>query len=395
MRTQNIRVWPIFLAALITEMATDIYLPAIPQLTRDLDISTGAATHTLTLHLFAQCVASLVYGGLSDAHGRRPLLLSGLSLFVVATFAAAFAPSLEWLMCARIAQGLGGISSYVIGLAMVRDVYSEKRALTILSMLYTTLAIGPAIGPILGGHIAEHWGWRGCFLTIGCVACCVLVLMVFQLPETHTKPSSKPRTRELLGTYKTVLKNSVFMRYAFISSIAYGGLWAYLAGSPFFFQNVLGLTPSEYGYLHTFGVVNFIIGTTLNRYLLNYTSADMLIRVGLGGLFLTSCLLVYLAASDAKQVWAFALAMIPYSIGLGLMFSNSNNTALDQCPKARGTASSVISMLEIVTPICTAWIVGELYNGSMMPTALVMLIAITVSLLLKWSLADNKGLKTN
>ncbi|MFN7710525.1 MAG: multidrug effflux MFS transporter [Holosporales bacterium] len=390
MKTQNLSVWPIFVAALVTEMATDIYLPAMPQMSRDFNITSGIATHTLTLHLFAQCIASLFYGALSDAHGRRPLLLSGLSLFVLATFAAAFAPNIEWLMVARLAQGLGGISSYVIGLAMVRDVYSEKRALNILSMLYTTLAIGPAIGPIVGGHIAEHWGWRGCFLTIGCIALGVLGLMIVQLQETHTQRTKKAQGPELMRNYKSVMQNSIFMRYALISSIAYGGLWAYLAGSPFFFQDVLRLSPAEYGYFHTFGVVNFILGTTLNRYLLRYLSVHALIRLGLLGLFFTSCSLVVLSQAANQKVWFYAVAMIPYSVGLGLMFSNSNNMALDQCPNVRGTASSVISMMEIVTPILTAWTVGHLYDGSLLPTSLVMLITIIIALGLKWSLSRTR-----
>ena len=253
----------------IQPVTTDLYLPALPALTRSLGAQMAAAQLTLSGLLLAFGCSQMVWGPLSDRFGRRPILLAGLGIYTVASLGSAFAPTMTLLIVWRIAQGAAMGAVVMCARAIVRDLYTPLDGARAMSKALTGLGIVACICAPLGGVLSEWLGWRAALMALTVYAVATLALVALRLPETlaHRNPKAL-QPRALVGTWMQVLRSPTFWAFSLQTTATYGGLFTFLAASSFVFIDVLGLTRTQFGWTMASACVAYLAGTFLCRRLL-------------------------------------------------------------------------------------------------------------------------------
>jgi DHA1 family bicyclomycin/chloramphenicol resistance-like MFS transporter len=250
-------------------LTTDLYLPALPQLTHELGASVSAAQLTMSALLLAFGLGQLVWGPLSDRHGRRPVLLAGLVSYVLASLLAALAGSIELLVALRMLQGLGVAAAVVVARAMVRDLYEPAQGAQVMARGLSGLGLIAIVSPIVGGLVTTLAGWRWAFVSVAVGGAAALALVVWRLPETlaetHRCRSQASALAGLLQGWGEVLSHPGFRAWALFTCCTYGGLFVFLASSSFVYIGVLGLGPLAYGALAASCSTCYLLGTVYCR----------------------------------------------------------------------------------------------------------------------------------
>ena len=277
-------------------LSTDFYLPSLPDIARVMDSDVAGAQATLSAFLFGFAGGQMLWGPLSDRLGRRPILLFGLGLFILATLACAFAPSIGWLTAARTVQALGASGPIVLGRAMVRDLYEGPRAGRELARMGMIMGLVPAIAPVLGGLLQDLFGWRSTFFASLVFA--TLLLLGDPAADAGDAAGALERSRcrlpSILRGYGVLLQNRAFRVYVALTALAYAGLFAFISGSSFVLIGLYGLSPVRYGLSFGFGVLGFILGTIIAQRLVGRRGMDGVIGLGVaclagGGLLMLLC----------------------------------------------------------------------------------------------------------
>ena len=245
------------LAASITPFATDLYLPAFPSMTVDLDTTASVVQLTLTAFLVGAGCGQLVFGPLSDRFGRIGPLTVGMAVYLAASIAAASAPSIEILVLARCVQGFAGASGIVIGRAIIADLAHGAEAARAMSFLLMMTVISPVLAPVIGSILTDPIGWRGLLWIVAGMAGAALVAVVMFVRETNppnTRSTASSRTR---GQTRRALLSRAYLGNLFAFSLSFAMMMAYISASPFFFQTILGLNEVEFGVV--FGVLTLML----------------------------------------------------------------------------------------------------------------------------------------
>ncbi len=261
-------------------VTTDLYLPALPGLRADLQAGMGATQLTLSALMLAFGLSQLVLGPLGDRFGRRPVLLGGLSLYVVAAIGAALASTIEGLVACRALQGLGLAASVVVARAMLRDWFEPQEGARMMAKALSGLGVIALASPLIGGVLAAGLGWRWAILATAVFGAATLALIALRVPESLPRPDlAALRPSGLVANWRTVLSNPTFRAYALLTALAYATLYAFLAGSSFVFIEVLGLRHHAYGALVAGGAALYVTGTLIcRRWLRTLSIADTVAR---------------------------------------------------------------------------------------------------------------------
>ncbi len=239
------------LLALLTSMgplSTDMYLPSLPDISQSMGTDDARTQLTLSVFLFGFAAGMLIYGPLADRLGRKPVLLSGLILFVLASIGCTFSPTIDVLIAGRFVQALGAAGPVVLARAIVRDLYRGPEAGRMLSHMGAIMGLVPAIAPVLGGVLHEAFGWRIIFAIIAALGLALLVLGAFSLPETLKNANRRASSpRQILRDYRHLLQNRGFRFYVAFACLSFAGLFAFISGSSFVLQDNYGLSPQIYG----------------------------------------------------------------------------------------------------------------------------------------------------
>src|SRR3954470_15989530 len=262
-------------------LSTDMYLPSLPAIARDLRATTAQTQLTLSAFLLGFAVGQFVYGPISDKVGRRPVLLAGLGLFLVASAACTLATSVEMLTAARFVQALGGSGPIVLARAMVRDLYEGPRAGKELSRMGAIMGLVPAVAPILGGVLQGLFGWRANFAaTVLCGAALGAAVLIV-LPETIPARSAAPLSLiSVLRGFGVLLRHKTYRVYVGLAAVSYAGLFAFISGSSFVLQGIYRLSELAFAFSFAFCVIGFITGTMLAQRLVGTRGLDRTIALG-------------------------------------------------------------------------------------------------------------------
>lgn len=228
-------------------LALNIFMPSMPGLQAEFRVPYGTVQLTLTLFLIGMAVCQLIYGPASDRVGRRPMLLGGLAVFVVASFLAAIAPTIELLVAARLLQALGGAAGIVLARTMVRDVFDRETSASVISYITMAFVVAPMVAPALGGFLDTLAGWRASFWLLAVFGAAVLAAAWFKLPETHINRGEAGGAMGLLGGALTLFAMQRFRSYVLTLSFTSAVFFAFLGGAPHIMVDVLQRTPMEYG----------------------------------------------------------------------------------------------------------------------------------------------------
>ena len=360
-------------------LATDFYLPSVPDIARVFGTTTAAAQATLSAFLFGFAAGQLLYGPLSDRLGRKPVLLAGLALFILATMACAAATSIDMLVGARFVQALGASAPIVLGRAMVRDLYEGPRAGQELARMGMIMGVVPAIAPVLGGVLQEAFGWRSTFIASLLFASALGVWIIMALPETLRRKLDEPLS--IIASVKgfgSLLKSRPYRAYVGLVSLAYGGLFAFISGSSFVLMGIYGLSPIQFGFSFALGVVGFITGTIVAQKLVLRRGLDGVIRLGVMCLAGGGALMLALTLIGTGSSLEITLPMAIYAAGVGLTMPQGQAAAMMPFPDRAGTASSFLGICQMTFAAFVGLLIGRVLTGSSLPgSALAMPLVIT------------------
>lgn len=354
-------------------LSTDFYLPSLPDIVRVMETDVAGAQATLSTFLFGFAGGQILWGPLSDRLGRRPVLLTGLALFTLATLACALAPSIEALTVARAVQALGASGPIVLGRAMVRDLYEGPRAGRELARMGMIMGLVPAVAPVLGGVLQQAFGWRSTFVASLAFAAVLAVVVGLLLPETLKTRSREPLSLlAIIKGFGTLLQNRAYRVYVGLTALAYGGLFAFISGSSFVLIGIHGLTPAQYGLSFGFGVLGFILGTILAQRLVGRRGMDGVIALGVaclagGGIAMLLCVLTGFAGP-----FGVIVPMALYACGVGLTMPQAQASAMMPFPDRAGAASSFTGLCQMLFSACVGLLVGHALKSGALPLPLVM-----------------------
>jgi MFS transporter, DHA1 family, multidrug resistance protein len=386
--------WQIAALALLLGLqpiSTDLYLPALPALRADLAAPMVATQLTLSALMLCFGLGQLLLGPLSDRVGRRPVLLMGLALYAAAAVGGALAASIELLVSCRALQGLGLAAAVVGARAMLRDWFEPQEGARVMARALGGLGVLAMLAPPLGGWLAGAFGWRWALLAIALAGAAALALVALRIPESLARPDPGAlRPRRLLANWALVLANPSFRAYALLTSLTYGTLYTFLAGSAFVFIEVLGLSRGHYGLLVGLGAGLYVLGTLLCRHWLARLSLARTVRRGAGFTFVGACGLGLAAWVWPPSAWAL---MIPHAfimLGHGVLQPCGQAGAVGPFPKQAGAAAALSGFAVALVAFALGGWLGLSLDGTVRPMAATMMLLGLAAAACGWTLVQSQ-----
>jgi DHA1 family bicyclomycin/chloramphenicol resistance-like MFS transporter len=349
-------------------LAIDMYLPALPQIAKDLAVDTGTVQLTLSVFMIGVSIGQAFYGPLVDRWGRRGPLLVGMVAFSVAAVGCASAHSIGSLLGWRLAMALGGSASMVIPRAVVRDLFDAKESARVYSLLMLILGVSPILAPTLGGQLLVFTGWRAIFVVLGAIGVAISVAVAWGLPETLSKEQRiKGGVGLALRTYGRLLMDRRFLPLALTAGCTLGVILTYLSGSSFVFMELHGLTAQQYAYVFGFNAVGLIAASQINRWLLQrYTPRQVLSAAFLINAGVASLLAVAGATGIGGMHGMIALLFLCMS-GAGIIFPNVAALIMEPFGAVAGSASALLGTVQFGVAAGMGALVGVFHNGTAVP----------------------------
>jgi DHA1 family bicyclomycin/chloramphenicol resistance-like MFS transporter len=364
-------------------VSTDLYLPSLPDMVRAFGTSVSMVQLTLSVFLIGFASMQLVYGPLSDRFGRRPVLLGGVAIYVVASLLCMLAPTIELLIVGRFFQAVGAASGPVLGRAIVRDVYGRERAAKVLSYMASAMALAPAIGPMIGGVLHVAFGWQANFIALTAFGAFLMLATFLMLEETnpHLDAGAISPAR-LLSNFGKLLSNRLFIGYTLCVGMAFGGLFSFISGSSFVLIDVMGVKPENFGFCFASVVFGYMSGTFLSGRIHAIWKADKIIFVGAIIGVVSGFLLLDLSAVFPGQFLAVLIPTSLFFMACGLIMPNGMAAAIGPFPQMAGTASSLLGFIQMGIGAFAGYMVGYLHNGTQMPMVAIITLCSVLSLTL-------------
>ncbi|HFZ1425292.1 multidrug effflux MFS transporter [Serratia marcescens] len=338
-------IFVITLSALmaVTSLSTDIYLPAMPLMAKDLR---GNAELTITGFLIGFCLAQLIWGPVSDRFGRRLPLFIGMGLFVIGSMGCALSTDIGQIIFWRVFQALGACTGPMLARAMIRDLFSRTRAAQMLSTLMIIMAIAPIAGPLIGGQMIKVTSWHAIFWLLAIIGA-LMLMSLFWLPETlPAEKRSQPSVTKAFKNYFALLTNTRYMRFTLCLTFYYVAAYAFITGSPFVYITYFGVDPQHYGWLFAINIVGLMAVSMVNRRLVHRYPLEMLLK---NAVFIATIAALVLAVTTGLGVGGLFLivgAVFVFFSMNGIIAATSTACALDAVPNVAGSASALMGALQ-------------------------------------------------
>ncbi len=365
-------------------LAMDMYLPALPEVTRSLGAPAATVQLTLTACLAGMALGQIVVGPMSDKWGRRRPLLAGLAVYVVATALCAVAPNVELLVAFRLVQGLAGAAGIVIARAVVRDLYDGVAMARFFSTLMLISGVAPVVAPLIGGQILRFTDWRGVFVVLVVVGVVLGVVVWARLPETlPVEERHAGGAGDTLRAMRGLLADRAFTGYMLAGGFAFASLFAYVAASPFVVQEIYGASAQTFSLLFGLNSVGLVVVGQINgKILVGRVRLDRVLGLGLVVVIAaaTALLLMSLGVFGEVGLGPVAVALFVLMSAMGISLPNTQALALMRVRKSAGSASALLGTSSFLIGAVASPLVGIAGEDTAVPMAVVQLVAAVVAL---------------
>ncbi|MBN6042931.1 multidrug effflux MFS transporter [Citrobacter sp. ku-bf4] len=345
----------------VTSLSTDIYLPAMPVMTKDLQ---GDAELTITGFLIGFCIAQLIWGPISDRYGRRLPLFIGLGLFIIGSVGCALSTDIVQIVFWRVFQALGACTGPMLARAMIRDLFSRTRAAQMLSTLMIIMAIAPIAGPLIGGQMIKVTSWHAIFWLLAIIGT-LMLMSLFWLPETlHAEKRSQTSVTKAFQNYYALLTNARYMRFTLCLTFYYVAAYAFITGSPFVYITYFGVDPQHYGWLFAVNIIGLMAVSMVNRRLVHRYPLEALLR---NAVFIAAIAAIVLAVTTGLGVGGITVivgAVFVFFAMNGIIAATSTACALDAVPNVAGSASALMGALQYGSGIISSLLLALFSDGT-------------------------------
>lgn len=325
-------------------IASDVYLPAMPSMSVEFGVADWQMPQTVSIYLFALAIAQLAYGPLSDRHGRKPLLLFGIALYVVGSLGCATSGSYTGFLVWRMLEAVGAAAGLVIGRALIADTCDKRTSAMVYAVVYPLVSLSPALAPALGGHLAAVFGWRADFLFVAAFGFMAMLMVLTLLPET-LPVAARTRTAPFAG-FGSVLRDRAFRRYTLVVCAIYCAWFVYLTQSPFLFARQ-GLSEEQSGWLYLPLTVGIVIANLLAKRQLGRWPYDRIVAAGIICFVLGGMGFLAAVALGLRGAAAVVLPMCLVSLANGSSLSLAVSGAIASEHGHAATASGLVGFCQI------------------------------------------------
>ncbi|MFC5330211.1 multidrug effflux MFS transporter [Brachybacterium fresconis] len=364
----------------IGPLATDMYIPAFPEVAGELGTTASRMQLTITAFFLGTASGQVVAGPLSDRMGRRTPLLIGIVLCLLASIGCALAPSVEILLVLRVLQGIGGGFGMVLGRAVLIDMTDGPELFRLMNIMQGVGGVAPIVAPLMGGIILIVVQWREIFLVIAAMSLISLIGVLVRIPESL--PPSRRHSggfRTFLRNVRTLLHRRTFVAYMLVNAFSAFALMAYVSASSFVVQEMLGFTSSEYSVSFAINSMGMMSMSLLSARLTRSIHPRKLIRVGLVVVSLASFSLLIGSLFLDTPAWIVLPAFFFTVAPQGLIFGNGGALASDQAREIAGTGSAMLGLGFSFAASVAAPLVGIAGTHSSLPMAIAMVCGVLIS----------------
>ncbi|TCZ78758.1 Bcr/CflA family efflux MFS transporter [Paenibacillus albiflavus] len=383
----------------IGPLSLDMYLPALPILSSDLNASTSLTQFSLTACLLGLALGQLIMGALSDSRGRRVPLIASLSVYALASVLCAIVPSIWGLIVLRFIQGLAGAGGIVIARAMARDLYEGTELTKFFSLLMLVNGLAPILAPIAGGQLLKFISWHGVFIVLGFLGLLMVLGAVIGLSETlPVNRRTKGGIKTTVSTFKGLIRDRIFMGYALSQGFVSAAMFGYISGSPFVLQDIYGVSPQAFSLFFALNGLGLIIAAQITGYLAPKLGETKLFRAGLTIAVVSGLTLLGMILMKAPLIgiliplfFVVSCTSIVGTAGFSLAMTSQGDKA--------GSASAMLGLLPFIFGSIAAPLVGIAGNQTAVPMGLVITFcvigALSCYLFMVQSLVRRKSQPTN
>ena len=328
-------------------VASTIYVPSIPAIAAALDTSIARVQFTFVGYLLAFAVSMLVLGPLSDRYGRKRTIICGLVLSALSSVACAVSPTVDFLIVARVLQGVGACTGLVVGRAVTREIWGREAAAQVIAGRAVAATLMQAFAPVLGGYLQIWLGWRANFAVVAVLGCIAMVLVIRYVPGGR-KPGFAPSPiKGMLTSYRALVGMRRFLAYALTATGAHAGFHIFAAGAPAVLIVGFGISPEDYGYYASLPPMGFLVGSVLSNRLTRRLGVDGLIAIGSAVLIPAGSAMVTMALLHVANPYAIIGPMILICCSSGLITPNAVAGSLGVDVGILGAASGLGSFFQM------------------------------------------------
>lgn len=383
MKYHSLKLAPLLVTAFIVfdEVAISFNSVLLPNIKSDFMISDQLVQLSLAFGLFALGFAGLIYGGLADVFGRRPMLLISLVLFSIMTLASAVAPNTEIFLLTRFLQGLGAGAGWVVGNSCLNDIYKGKEYAKIMNYVHAIAGITPAVAPIIGSYLGVLLGWRNCFHIVF-ILTAFLALFMFLFQAETLKETKTITVNKFFKDYYSIFHNKNFVKYTIVKVLAVMMIFCEIANISLIFVNHYQINPMYYGFYIFPVFFVYVLASVMSSKIINHIDIDAVLKIGLILLMVSNLLIVilYLFNRELNIIAIQTIKAFSYA-GWGLIFGNATAEIVSSAPGKAGMASAVMIALEMLFSSIGIYLLGFFFNGTIIPLSMFLAVFSAVAII--------------
>ncbi|MFF2890122.1 multidrug effflux MFS transporter [Paenibacillus sp. NPDC057967] len=349
----------------------DMYLASLPQMMDAFETNASLIQASLTASLLGLGLGQLVMGPLSDSYGRRKPLLIAMIFYIISSMACSLAPNIEVFIFLRFIQGAAASAGLVISRAIARDRYSGVELTKFISLLTLISNVAPLISPNAGSAVTSFSTWTSVFIVLGVFGILLTGLTAWgmkeSLPVQHRVPS---HFMTLIRNYKRLVCDRMFMGYALVNGILFAGVFAFVAGTPFIYQNIFGVSPHQFSLLFALNGLAIMIGSQVVKRVAGKLKGGSLLRMGLTLSFISTAALLIVVLWKGS-LWMIFGSTFMFAVSIGIVGPVSVSMAMEQHGQRAGSASAVLGSLQYALGAVTSPLVGIAGENSAIPFGIV------------------------
>ncbi|MDP4283683.1 MAG: Bcr/CflA family multidrug efflux MFS transporter [Bacteroidota bacterium] len=373
---KNKNLYLIIVLGLLTAIgpfSIDMYLPAFPDIAKNLHTSVAQVMLSLSSFFIGLSAGQLIYGPLLERFGRKKPLYAGLFIYLLASIGCAMATSVNSLIIFRLLQALGSCAGLVAARAIVRDLFEVKENAKIFSMLMLVVAVSPIIAPTAGGYVTSLFGWRYVFVILIAINLITIAGVYFLLPESKKPdPDFSLKAGSIIKNFAGIMKHPQFYTYTLTGAVAYAGLYAYISGSPYVFMEIFRVNEKQYGWIFSVIAMGVIGSSQVNNFALRKYSSEQIIKIATCWQSLIGIVLVVISLLGWSELYSTIFLIFLFLCGQGFIFPNASALSLAPFPHTAGSASALMGAVQMGIGAGVSALVSILHNGTQVPMTIVM-----------------------